>query len=177
MGNHSKPSEQRDPGKPWKPRRLVILAAVPCLAAAAIGGAALASGGSTPRTPLTVNLDGEAGTTGLGVTVYACLASGRLTHVTVAAAPNCPAGSPTRRRHLLTRRPSRRRHPARPRRPRRPPHRPARRRLHQRPRRRPPPHRRARPRARSASRARPRATAVRTPTRASRAAAAATPSC
>jgi hypothetical protein len=93
MGNHSKPSEQKDPGKPWKPRRLVILAAVPCLAAAAFGGAALASGGSTPRTPLTVNLDGEAGTTGLGVTVYACLASGRLTHVTVAAAPNCPAGS------------------------------------------------------------------------------------
>lgn len=84
------------PGKPWKPRRLVVLAAVPCLAAAAIGGSALARGGNTPHTPdtpLTVNLDGQSGTTGLGVTVYACLASGKLTHVSVAAVPNCPANS------------------------------------------------------------------------------------
>ena len=72
------------------PRKLIPLAAVLCLlVAAAFGGYAVAGS----RAPETVNLTGASATSGHAMTVYACLASGKLTHVSVAAAPACPAGA------------------------------------------------------------------------------------
>ena len=69
-------------------RKLVPLAAVLCLlVAAALGGYAMAGS----RTPESVNLAGASGASGHDMTVYACLASGKLTHVSVTAAPQCPA--------------------------------------------------------------------------------------
>jgi Glycosyl hydrolase family 12 len=72
-----------------KPRKLVPLAAVLCLLVAAAFGGYLAAGS---RAPETVNLAGAPGTAGSGhdVTVYACLASGTLTDVSMTA-PTCPA--------------------------------------------------------------------------------------
>ena len=73
-----------------KPRKLVPLAAVlSVLVAAAVGGYALAGS----RAPETVNLASTSGASGQHVTVTACLASGKLTRVSVAAAPKCPATS------------------------------------------------------------------------------------
>lgn len=73
-----------------KPRKLVPLAVVLCvLAAAAVGGYALAGS----RAAEGVNLTSASGASGQDVTVYACLASGRLTRVSVAAAPKCLAKS------------------------------------------------------------------------------------
>jgi hypothetical protein len=56
-----------------------------------IGGYALAG---SSRTPQTVSFADEAGTTATGqnMTVYACLASGKLTHVSLTS-PRCPARS------------------------------------------------------------------------------------
>ena len=73
-------------------RSLIPLAAVACLAiamAAGFGGYSLAGS----RAPEAVNLTGASGTSGNGVTIYACLASGKLTRVTVATAPICRAPS------------------------------------------------------------------------------------
>ncbi len=73
-----------------KPRKLVPLAVVLCvLVAAAVGGYALAGS----RVPEAVNLASASGASGRDVTVYACLASGKLTRVSVTAAPKCPAKS------------------------------------------------------------------------------------
>ena len=73
-----------------KSRKLVPLAAVlSVLVAAAVGGYALAGS----RAPETVNLASTSGASGQHVTVTACLASGKLTRVSVAAAPKCPATS------------------------------------------------------------------------------------
>ena len=73
-----------------KSRKLVPLAAVlSVLVAAAVGGYALAGS----RAPETVNLASTSGASGQHVTVTACLASGKLTRVSVAAAPKCPAKS------------------------------------------------------------------------------------
>ena len=68
-------------------RRLILLAAVCLLAAAAFGGYALGN-----RGPQTVNLAGASGASGQDVTVYACLASGKLTLVSMTA-PKCPANA------------------------------------------------------------------------------------
>ena len=80
-----------------KSRKLVSLAAVLCLmVAAAFGGYAAANNRTlaNSRVPETVNLaGGQAGASGQDVTVHACLASGKLTRVSVAAAPKCPAKS------------------------------------------------------------------------------------
>jgi hypothetical protein len=90
MGSHRKPGE---PGEQAKARRLVPLGVVLCLGAAAFGGTVLA-GVYHNHTPLTLNVAADAaGSTEPGVTVYACLASGKLTHVSVTAAPKCPANS------------------------------------------------------------------------------------
>jgi hypothetical protein len=72
-------------------RKLVLLAAVLCLmVAAAFGGYAAANN----RTSETLNLAGaQAGASGQAVTIHACLASGKLTRVSMAAAPKCPAKS------------------------------------------------------------------------------------
>ena len=71
-----------------KSRKLVPLAAVLCLmVAAAFGGYAVAGS----RAPQTVALAGASGGSGQDMTIHACLASGKLTHVSVAAAPKCPA--------------------------------------------------------------------------------------
>ena len=73
-----------------KSRKLVPLAAVlSVLVAAAVGGYALAGS----RAPETVNLASTSGASGQHVTVTVCLASGKLTRVSVAAAPKCPATS------------------------------------------------------------------------------------
>ncbi len=73
-----------------KPRRLVPLAAALCvLVAAAVGGYALTGG----RAPETVNLASASAASGQHVTVTACLASGKLARISVAAAPKCPAKS------------------------------------------------------------------------------------
>jgi Glycosyl hydrolase family 12 len=73
-----------------KPRKLVPLAAVLCvLAATAVGGYALAGS----RAPGTVNLASTSRASGRDGTAYACLASGKLTRVSMAAAPKCPAKS------------------------------------------------------------------------------------
>ena len=73
-----------------KPRKLVPLAAVlSVLVAATVGGYALAGS----RAPETVNLASASGASGQHVTVTGCLASGKLTRVSVAAAPKCPAKS------------------------------------------------------------------------------------
>jgi hypothetical protein len=92
MSSHRKPREPGEQPKPWKRRRLVPLGVVLCLGAAAFGGSAVA-GVFSNRTPLTLNLADAPGSTAPGVTMYACLASGRLTHVSVTAAPKCPANS------------------------------------------------------------------------------------
>ena len=80
-----------------KSRKLVLLAGVLCLmVAAAFGGHAAANNRAlaNSRVPETVNLaGGQAGASGQDVTVHACLASGKLTRVSVAAAPKCPARS------------------------------------------------------------------------------------
>ena len=81
-----------------KPRKLVPLAAVlSVLAAAAVGGYALA-GNHAPEladshAPETVNLAHTAGASGQLMTVTACLAAGKLTRISVGAAPKCPAKS------------------------------------------------------------------------------------
>ena len=73
-----------------KPGRLVPLAAVlSVLVAGAVGGYALAGS----RAPEIVNLASGSGASGQGLTVYACLASGRLTRVSVDAARKCPGKS------------------------------------------------------------------------------------
>ena len=73
------------------PRKLVGLATVLCLMmAAAIGGYAVENN----RAPATLNLAAaQGGVSPQTMTVHACLAAGKLTQVTVAAAPNCPANS------------------------------------------------------------------------------------
>jgi hypothetical protein len=73
-----------------KSRKLIGLAAVlGLMIAAAFGGYAVANS----RAPETLNLAGaQGGASGRNVTVHACLASGNLTHVSVAT-PNCPAKS------------------------------------------------------------------------------------
>jgi Glycosyl hydrolase family 12 len=85
-----------------KSRKRIPLAVVLCLlVAAAFGGYALAgghasAGGYAPAgspAPETVNLANAAGPSGRGVTVYACLASGKLARVSVARVPKCPAKS------------------------------------------------------------------------------------
>lgn len=80
-----------------KSGKLVLLAGVLCLmVAAAFGGYAAANNRNlaNSRVPETVNLaGGQAGASGQDVTVHACLASGKLTRVSVAAAPKCPAKS------------------------------------------------------------------------------------
>jgi hypothetical protein len=58
-------------------------------AAAAVGGYAI--GGS--RSAAVVNLASASGTSSRGLTVYACLASGKLTRISVTAAPKCPANA------------------------------------------------------------------------------------
>jgi len=73
-----------------KLRKLVPLAAALCaLVVAAAGGYALASS----RAPEAVNLSSASGASGQSATVYACLASGKLTQVSVGAVPKCPANS------------------------------------------------------------------------------------
>jgi Glycosyl hydrolase family 12 len=73
-----------------KYRKLVPLAVVVCVAvAAALGGYALRGS----RGAAAVKLASASGASGQGVTVYACLASGKLTHVSVRAAPKCRAKS------------------------------------------------------------------------------------
>ena len=73
-----------------KPRKLVPLAAALCvLVAAAVGGYVLAGS----RSPEAVDLASVIGASGQHVTVTACLASGKFSRVSVAAAPKCPAKS------------------------------------------------------------------------------------
>jgi hypothetical protein len=78
--------------------KLVPLAAVlSVLAAVAVGGYALAGNRATKladsRSPGTANSANTAGATGQQMTVSACLTAGKLTRVSVAAAPRCPANS------------------------------------------------------------------------------------
>ena len=80
----------RNPRKPGKPRRLAPLTAVMCLLiGAAFGSYALARGGA----PETVSLSSATGTnaSGQAVTIYGCLKSGQLSHVSVTGAPKCSA--------------------------------------------------------------------------------------
>jgi hypothetical protein len=72
------------------PRTLIGLASALCLiVAAAIGGYAVANN----QTSATLNLAGaQGGASGQTITVHACLAAGKLTHVSTTAA-NCPAGA------------------------------------------------------------------------------------
>ena len=72
-------------------RRLIPLATVLCLmVAAAVGGYAVAGN----RASQAVNLaDAKGSPPGQTMTVYACLASGKLTLVSAVAAPKCPASS------------------------------------------------------------------------------------
>jgi len=73
-----------------KRRKFIPLALVLCvLMAAAIGGYALAGNGAAE----TVNLASASGVAGQNATVYACLASGKLSQVSTTAAPTCPAAS------------------------------------------------------------------------------------
>jgi hypothetical protein len=73
-----------------KPRKLVPLAAaLSVLAAAVVGGYALAGSHAAEA----VNLASASGASGRHVTVTACLASAKLTRVSVAAAAKCPAKS------------------------------------------------------------------------------------
>jgi hypothetical protein len=73
-----------------KYRKLSLVAVVSCVAvAAAVGGYALGGGGGAAS----VNLASASGASGRGVTVYACLASGKLTRVSMGTAPKCPARS------------------------------------------------------------------------------------
>ena len=73
-----------------KPRRLVPLVAALCvLVGAAVGGYVLT--GSTA--PETVNLASSSAASSQHVTVTACLTPGKLTRISVAAAPKCPAKS------------------------------------------------------------------------------------
>ena len=66
-----------------------LIAVVLCLAVAgSVGGYALASSRSA-----TVNLASASGASERGVTVYACLASGKLTRVSVGTIPECPGKS------------------------------------------------------------------------------------
>jgi glycosyl hydrolase family 12 len=80
-----------------KSRKPVLLAAVPCLlVAAAVGGYAVANNHSPAngRGAETLKLAGAQGSTsGKNTTFFACLAGGKLTHVSMAAAPTCPAKS------------------------------------------------------------------------------------
>jgi Glycosyl hydrolase family 12 len=72
-----------------KYRKLGSLAVALCLAvAASVGGYALVSSRGAA-----VNLASASGASERGVTVYACLASGKLTRVSVGAVPKCPAQS------------------------------------------------------------------------------------
>jgi hypothetical protein len=66
------------------------LAIVLCLLLAAAGGGYALAGS---RTPETVNLATTSGASGRDLTVYACVASGELTRVSLAVAPNCRAKS------------------------------------------------------------------------------------
>ena len=70
-------------------RKLGPVAVVLCLAVAgSAGGYALASSRGA-----TVNLASASGAAERGVTVYACLTAGKLTHVSVGTVPKCPAQS------------------------------------------------------------------------------------
>ncbi len=79
-----------------KSRKLIPLAAVLCLmVAAAFGGYAAANNRTLANSsvPETVNLAGaQGGASGQDVTVHACLASGKFTHVSMAT-PKCSAKS------------------------------------------------------------------------------------
>ena len=70
-------------------RRLIPLATVLCLMVAVAFGGYMVAGN---RAPQAVNLAGASSTSGPGTTVYACLASGRLTQVSMTR-PKCPAKS------------------------------------------------------------------------------------
>ncbi len=72
------------------PRKLIGLATVlGLMMVAAIGGYAVANS----RGPATLNLAGaQGGASGRTMTVHACLAAGKLTHVSMTT-PNCPANS------------------------------------------------------------------------------------
>jgi hypothetical protein len=78
-------------------RKLIPLAAVLCLmVAAAFGGYAISNNHALANSPASVTLNlasAQRGTGGKNMTVYACLASGKPTRVSVAAAPRCPAKS------------------------------------------------------------------------------------
>jgi hypothetical protein len=80
-----------------KSRKFVPLAAVVlCLMAAAAFGGYVAASNRTPgngRVADTLNLAGAQKSASPGMTVYACLASGKLTSVSAGAAPKCPAKS------------------------------------------------------------------------------------
>lgn len=80
-----------------KSRKLVPLAAVLCLMAAAAYAGYAVAGSRTPvnsRISEAANLaDAPARASGQHVTIYACLAGGNLTRLSVAAAPKCPAKS------------------------------------------------------------------------------------
>ena len=71
------------------PRRLLPLAIVLCLMVVVAFGGYMVAGN---RAPQALNLAGTSTTSGPGTTVYACLASGRLTHVSMTS-PKCPAKS------------------------------------------------------------------------------------
>lgn len=89
MPVHRRPGKSRSPRKS---RRRAPLTAVMCLAlGAAYGGYALA-GGSGPET---VGLSSATGTSASSqdVTIYGCLRSGKLGHVSVTGAPKCPVTS------------------------------------------------------------------------------------
>ena len=66
-----------------KSRKRFPLAIVLCLLLAAAGGGYALAGN---RTPETVNLTSTSGASGRNLTVYACVASGELTGVSLAAA-------------------------------------------------------------------------------------------
>jgi hypothetical protein len=79
-----------------KNTKLVPLTAALCLAAAAFGGYALASNHTAAGSPAAESLnlaDATSGASSHDVTIYACLAAGRLTRMSVAAAPKCPVKS------------------------------------------------------------------------------------
>jgi hypothetical protein len=78
-------------------RKFIPLAAGLCLlAAAAYGGYAVAGDNAPTASHLTeaANVGGaQNGAAGQNVTIYACLAGGKITRVSVASAPKCPAKS------------------------------------------------------------------------------------
>jgi hypothetical protein len=89
---HQKPGKPGISRKPGKPRRLAPLTAVLCLLiGAAFGSYALARGGA----PETVSLSSAsgAGASVQDVAIYGCLKSGKLSQVSVTAAPKCSAKS------------------------------------------------------------------------------------